>query len=323
MIKRYTKNINFDLYLNAAHKLGIKYNSIIKTKNIGYFEKNGKRLVTLGHWIGINNAISHIFATKKYISYQLLAAKGLPHPKAKLIEETCKFVDIEKLSILVPKPWVVKPLKGSEGKGVSVKLTKGEDLKKAVDFARQIHKTTILEEYVEGNHFRILVFRGKIIDIVKRIPAYVVGNGKDSIKQLIEKKNSRREKAGMAAIRVDEELLRQLKEQKLSIDSIVGKKVKVELRKNCNLCAGGETKRIRYNHIHKDNLKMFIEAVKALELDLGGIDFITPDISESFHNVKCAINEINKAPMGNVHYFADMELNNFTSKEILTTYFNL
>ncbi len=323
MIKRYTKNVNFDLVLNAAYKLNIRFKRLVKHKNIGYFTDGRKQLYASNHWLGINNSISNLFAKHKFRTYKILDNKSLPHPKAVLINDKERLKD--KLSKInqIPKPWVVKPDFGSEGIGISVGVDNEKELNQAYKIAKKHYKKVIVEEFVEGYHYRIYIFRRKILDIVERIPAYIIGNNEDSIKTLIKSKNQKRQEVGMAPIRVDEELRRQLKEKNLTLEDIPQEARKVELRKNCNLCAGGETKRIDQKKVHKDNLEMFVAATELLGLDLAGIDFITPDISKSFKKTDSAINEINRQPMPDAHYFADMKMDNFVAEEILKSFFEL
>lgn len=322
MIKRYTSNIHFDCYLNAAKKNGIQYKSLISDKPIGYFHKNKKRLYISYNKLGVNNCVSYLFATNKFRTYELLDLNDLPHPKAITIrkEETIDTV-VERVTEEIKTPWVVKPIKGSEGKGVTVMIDDKEELKEAIEFARKIAKKVIVEEFIHGKHYRIMVFRKEIIDVVERVPAYVVGDGKIPLKDLIKQKNEHREKVQMEPIRVDQELLRQIQEKDLNLQSIPKKTQRVSLRQNCNMCAGGETKRIGLKQISTDNIELFKQSVDLLGLDMGGIDFITPDISTSYKKIPCAINEINKAPMHNVHYFADMKMDNFVAEEILRLFF--
>lgn len=321
MMKRHTSNIYFDLYLNAAKKQNIKFKYLISEKPIGYFYKDGKKLYITYNKLGVNNCVSYLFATNKYRTYKILDLKKLPHPKAILIKKDETINDIENKIKKLTKPLVVKPLKGSEGHGVTVKINTINEIKNAIKFARKYNNKIIIEEFIEGNHFRILVFQNRIIDIVQRIPAKVKGNGKDTIKSLINIKNKKRKKSGLAKIRIDEELLRHIKGQNLTLSYIPKNEETVSLRLNSNMCAGGETTRININSIPSINRKMFVESTNLLGLTLSGIDFITDDITKPYSRTRCVINEINKAPMGNVHYFADMKMNNIVCEKILSLFF--
>jgi cyanophycin synthetase len=109
----------------------------------------------------------------------------------------------------------------------------------------------------------------------------------------------------------------------MTLQTVPEKGKQVFLRQSCNMCAGGETTKLDMKKVHPDNIAMFKEAVRSLGLKWGGIDFITPDITESYKSIDCGINEINKTPMTNVHYFADMKMDNYVSEQLLRMYFNL
>lgn len=321
MIKRYTSNINFDFYLDAARKLHINFRFLIKNKPIGYFYKGKKRLYITYNKLGTNNCVSYMLATNKFRTYKVLDQKNFPRPRSSLIKEAIKlekvFQNIKKLS----KPWVVKPLKGSGGFGVSVNLTQRSQLKKAIKFARRYYKNIIIEEFIKGKHFRILVFKNKILDVLERIPAHIIGDGTHLVKALIGSKNKKRKKLGLKPIKIDYELQKELSDNKLTLKSKLEKDKKVFLRENCNLSTGGETRRIKLSSIHKDNQELFLESVNLLGLNFAGIDFIIPDITKSYKKTRCAINEINKAPMLDAHYFANMKMDNFAAETILNMYF--
>jgi cyanophycin synthetase len=322
MIKRYTKNIYFDFYLNAADKLNITYKILSPLKTTARFCKDGKSLFISNAMIGINNELSANFAKNKNRAYELLKKKNIPLPIFQLFREKDCFDFIKENTANIPKPLVVKPTRGCGGTGVSVNVISEKQLRKAIDFAKEKHDKILIEEFIRGDNYRILVFQDKIIDIAKRIPANICGNGKDSIKKLIRKKNKKRKEAGLKPIRFDEEQDRQLESQELKLDSIISKGKTIFVRKSCNMAAGGETKRILAKDVHKKNLDMFLKAVNTLGLEFAGIDFITPDISKSYKDVKCIINEVNRAPSLDVHYFADMKLDNFVAETILNTYFS-
>lgn len=322
MIKRYTPNIYFDFYVNAARKLDIKFTTISKLKTTATFFKKKKKLLISYALLGVNSEISARLAKNKFLCYQILDQKNLPHPKALVFKKKSNIKEILQGIRDIKKPWVVKPIKGMGGSGVSVNIQEISQLKKSIKFARKKKKDIIIEEYIHGSDYRILIFNNKIIDIVKRIPASIKGNTINTIQQLIEIKNKKRKKIGLKVIKIDQELKRKLKKDNLTLESKPLNNKIVVLRKNCNMSTGGETERIKLSAIPDDNKNLFIESVKLLGLNFAGIDFIIPDITKSYKTVRCAINEINRAPGLDAHYFADGKMDNFTAEEILKMYFN-
>jgi cyanophycin synthetase len=318
MLKRYTKNIEFDLYLNAADKLGIRFVSPFEQgEQAGYFLIGHRRLYIDKNKLGVNSAISCLIARNKYRTYCLLKGSRLPCPKAVLLNGEDRPADVVRRTRHLKKPLVIKPVRGSSGKGVSVRIESEEGIASAIRFARKMHDAVLVEEYIAGTNYRVNVFDGEVIDIVERIPAYVVGDGQSSLAQLIDAKNAHRLKLGLKPIRVDQELRRYLHEQHLDMTRVPSLAKRVFLRQNCNMDSGGEARRVDMKkEVHPDNLRMFVRAADVLGLVLAGVDFITPDISKSYRNVRCAINEINRAPMLGLHYFCDFAMSNMVGEKI-------
>lgn len=319
MLQRYTKNIDFDLYRNAAEQVGLPFVPVLGEKEpFGYFVLGKKRLYLQRNKLGVNNNVSAAIARNKNRTYAILRRFELPCPRSVVLtsDSTVKRVAADLKALR--KPFVVKPMRGSLGKGVSVKIDGTDELAEAVEFARRTHKTTLIEEFIAGTNYRINVFQEQVLDVIERIPAYVVGDGKATIRELIGAKNRNRETLGLKPIRIDHELRRIVRARGLTLRSVPARNKRVELRLNSNMSAGGESHRVDLRReVHPDNLTMFVEAARELGLTLGGIDFITPDISQSWRSIPCAINEINRAPSLDIHYFADFAMNNVVGEKIL------
>ncbi|MCK6370748.1 MAG: ATP-grasp domain-containing protein [Gammaproteobacteria bacterium] len=320
MLKRYTKNIDFDLYRNAADKLGVAYvPAFAQDEPCGYFLAGGRRVFIERNKLGVNNSISNSFARNKYRTYQLLGKFSLPIPGFVLLtgEESVERAAASARGL--HKPLVVKPVRGSLARGVSVRIEKPRVLALAGRIARRFAANVLFAEFVEGTNYRVTVFAGDVVDVIERVPAYVTGDGKSSLQVLIEAKNALRSSLYLKPIRVDRELKRHIAAQKLTLASVSADGERITLRLGCNMSAGGETRRLDIaRDVHPDNVEMFIAARKALGLALAGIDFITPDIAKSYKDVRCVINEINRAPMLDAHYFADFAMDNVVGERILT-----
>lgn len=319
MLKRYTNNIDFDLYLDAASKLGITFVPMFGIEEpIGYFSLGEKRVYIQRNKLGVNNGISSSIARNKYRTSQILEKFDLPAPRAILFKSDDAIESLFAAAKGLRRPLVVKPLRGSLGKGVSINIDGLREMRAAVRFARKIFKTLVIEEFTAGTNYRVYVFDHEVIDIVERIPAYVTGDGKTPIKKLIAQKNTKRAESGLKPIRMDQELTRFVKKQSLDLTSVPDDGSQIVLRLNCNMASGGETMRVDiHRDVHPDNLEMFVVATREIGLALAGIDFITPDISKSYKDIQCAINEINRAPMLDAHYFADLAMNNVVGEKVL------
>ncbi len=319
MLKRYTNNIDFDLYRNAADKLGISFVPILgESEPFGYFLLGRKRLYLQRNKLGVNNSVSSAIARNKNRTYRILEHFHLPCPRAVVLMSNGSLEHVSGEIKALRKPYVVKPLRGSLGKGVSVKLNGSDQVADAIQFARKTHNSVLIEEFIAGTNYRVTVFQDKVLDILERIPAYVIGDGTSTVQQLIDQKNETRQVFGLKPIRIDQELKRFIKDHDVALSAVPARGKRIDLRLNCNMGAGGEARRIDLRRdVHPDNLRMFADATREIGLTLAGIDFITPDLSRSWRSVRCAINEINRAPMLDIHYFADFAMNNVVGEKIL------
>lgn len=322
MLKNYSSNIYFNLYRSAAEQLGITYTPLIPNETIGAFTYKNKKLLVIHDTLGINNIVSRILVSYKHRTYQVLKHAGLPHANFTLIEDSSDDI-IEPALRVVPSPWVVKPSKGHGGNGVTVGINAVKQIQEAIIFAKKYFKKIIIEEYIQGENYRVIVYKDSILDVIKRIPANVTGDGKSTIQELIDLKNKKRKALQLQAIKIDNELHKEISSQSISLSSILEKGKKIFLRKNSNMSTGGETTRIGIETVDIDNIQLFKKVTNLFDLSLAGIDVIIPDITKSYKKQKAIINEVNKAPGLRAHYLADMKEDNFVAEKIFSLYFNL
>ncbi|HEV2846341.1 MAG TPA: Mur ligase family protein, partial [Thermoanaerobaculia bacterium] len=202
-------------------------------------------------------------------------------------------------------PVVVKPLDGNHGKGVSINLATSEQVRTAFDEAYEYSSVVIVETFQEGHDYRILVVDGKVMAAAQRVPGHVVGDGRHTIAELIEIVNAdpRRgighEKV-LTRLELDHQAERLLEAAGLNLESVLPEGKVFYLRSTGNLSTGGTSVDVT-DVIHYDNRIMAQRAVKAVGLDVGGVDFISPDISRSYKEVGGAIVEVNAAPGFRLH----------------------
>ena len=162
-----------------------------------------------------------------------------------------------------------------------------------------------VETYVAGDDHRLLVVNGELIAATKRTPGHVVGDGKHTVAQLVDIVNSdpRRgighEKV-LTRLELDAQAAMMLDRANLKVDSIPADGQIVPLRSTANLSTGGTATDVT-DIIHPDNRDMAVRAVRAIGLDVGGVDFISPNIAESYKSIGGAICEINAAPGFRMH----------------------
>lgn len=319
MLRRYTNNLDFDLYRNAADKLDIGFVPLLGDKEpLGYFSLGDRRLYVQGSKLGVNDSVATLIARNRRRTHQLLEKFRLPSPRAILVKSNGSIERISGRAGKLRRPFVVKPLRGSLGRGVSIKLDGPDEVAEAANLARKTSRTILIEEFIAGADYRISVFDGEVIDVLQRVPAYVIGDGKSTIRTLIGEKNERRKIIGLRRIPIDRELRRFLGSQKLDLKNVPESGRKISLRLNCNMRSGGESRRLDIRReVHPDNIRMFADATREMGLRLARMDFLTPDISKSHKAVRCAISEVSGAPTLDVHYFADFAMNNVVGETIL------
>jgi cyanophycin synthetase len=241
-------------------------------------------------------------ASDKRLTRQILDQLGLPVPRQEVVYEAEEAVEeAERIGY----PVVVKPLDGNQGRGVSIHLKTAEQVRAAFAEAREVSRTVIVESFQQGHDYRILVVDGKVIAAAQRVPGHIAGDGRHTVAELIEAVNrDPRRGVGhekvLTRLAVDPQARRLLAQAGLTLDSVLPAGKVFYLRAIGNLSTGG-TASDKTDVIHYDNRIMAERGVKAIGLDVAGVDFISPDISRSYREVGGVIVEINAAPGFRMH----------------------
>jgi cyanophycin synthetase len=262
--------------------------------------KNQKRI-----WASTSTNSSYIsteIAQDKELTLQLLYDVGIPVPRggvATSLEEAMHQAD------RVGFPLVTKPLDVSHGRGVYLNINDIEDLKRGYEISSEFTSSVIVERYLPGADYRVLVINNQFVAASKRVPAHVIGDGKQTVAKLIEIVNQdpRRgighEKV-LTRIKVDKNAIRLLENQNLTMESVPIDGKFVQLKSTANLSTGGTAIDVT-NIIHYDNIKLAERAAKTIGLDIAGIDIISDDISKPIKSNSGAIIEVNAAPGFRMH----------------------
>ena len=308
-----------DSFIRFAQQFefGPSTESLVKAareRDIPFIRLNDYSLVQFGHGkyqrriqATVTNETRHIaveIASDKEETNKLLSSLGLPVPVQRLVyseEEAVKWAN------RIGYPVVVKPLDANHGRGVSINLTEDDHVKTAFGQARERGKSrgVLVESYVTGFDHRMLVVNGRLIAAAKRVPGHVVGNGESTIRELVEKVNDdpRRgighEKV-LTQIQIDHQAERLIVQKGYTSESVLEKGEVLYLRSTANLSTGGTAIDVT-DVLHPDNREMAERAVKAIGLDVGGLDFLTDDITQSYNTMGGAIVEVNAAPGFRMH----------------------
>jgi len=227
---------------------------------------------------------------------------GLPVPEQRIVRSAS---DAKRAARRIGFPVVLKPLAGNHGRGVSINLKTPEEIEVAFAKARDHGRTIIVESHIEGFDHRLLVIDGELVAAAKREPGHVVGDGKHTIEQLVDTINEdpRRgvghEKV-LTRLEFDHQAERLLKKIGYDKDTVPEQDEIVYLRSTANLSTGGTALDVT-DVIHPDNREMAIRAISAIGLDIGGVDFLTKDITLSYREAGGAICEVNAGPGFRMH----------------------
>ena len=232
----------------------------------------------------------------------ILRDLGLPVPMQRLVRRSR---DAVRAAERIGYPVVLKPLAGNHGRGVSTNLRSSEEVEAAFDKAREHGRNVIVESFVEGFDHRLLVVDGKLVAAAKRMPGHVVGDGKHTIEELtnIVNDDPRRgvghEKV-LTRLEFDEQAERLLKKKGYDRSTVPAAGEEVFLRSTANLSTGGTAIDVT-DIMHPDNREMAERTIKAIGLDIGGVDFLSQDITESYRDIGGGICEVNAGPGFRMH----------------------
>jgi len=214
------------------------------------------------------------------------------------LKEACKYVGF---------PLVVKPVDGNHGRGITVDIQNYEDALEAFHHAKDSSRSgaIIVEKFIVGEDYRLLVINNVLVAAAKRSPAHVIGDGKSSIQTLVDEvnKDPRRgfghEKV-LTQITTNELTLNIIKDAGYTLKSVLAKDEKLILKDTANLSTGGTAEDVT-DIVHPANVSMVERISKIIDLDICGIDIMTTDISKPLSETGGAVLEVNAGPGFRMH----------------------
>ena len=281
-------------------------------RGIPWLRLNEQSLVQLGHGkyqqriqATVTGRTPHIaveLASDKEETNKILGSLGLPVPRQELVQSADA---AWRAARRLAGPVVLKPYNGNHGRGITINITGEDEVRAAFEAAREHSRSVIVETYLAGDDHRLLVVNGELIAATRRTPGHVLGDGKSTVAQLVEVVNSdpRRgvghEKV-LTKLKLDREAELMLERVGYTADSIPKVDEVVPLRSTANLSTGGTATDVT-DIIHPDNRAMAERAVRAVGLDVGGVDFLSTNIAESYKSIGGGICEVNAAPGFRMH----------------------
>lgn len=303
--------------LTREYSLGPSTNSIIrkaKERGVPFFRLNDYSLIQLGYGCnqkriqatitGYTSCIGVDIAGDKNLTKKLLAEIGIPVPDGGVV---CTEEAALELAKEVGFPLVVKPCDGNQGKGVALDLNSEKEVLSAFAIANNYSPRIIVEKYIQGKHYRVLVVGDRVVAVSERIPAHVVGTGENTVKELIELENQSPDRGEdhekpLTKIKIDPVVLMVLARQNLTLKYIPQAGEVVFLRENANLSTGGSAIDAT-DSIHPYNSELAFRIAKQIGLDIAGIDLVAQDIGSPVKEGTGAVIEVNAAPGIRMHHY--------------------
>jgi cyanophycin synthetase len=287
--------------VQAAAKRGIPFRRLNKGSlvQLGYGCKQ-RRILTAE--TDRTSAIAESIAQDKELTRSLLQSVGVPVPNGRPVDDA---EDAWEAAQEIGLPVVVKPQYGNQGRGVATNLTTREQVVLAYANAKEQGNSIIVERYMPGDDYRVLVIGDRVVAAARREPANVTGDGHSTIRQLVDMVNSDPRRSddhatALTKIKLEEIAISVLAEQGLSPNSVPTAGRKVLIRRNANLSTGGTATDVT-DFVHPEVASVCIEAARVIGLDIAGVDVVCNDISKSLEEQGGGIVEVNAGPGLRMH----------------------
>lgn len=301
--------------LNEDQRLGPSTGAIVaaaRARNIPIHRLTEGSLVQLG-WgskqrriqaaeTDRTSAVAESIAQDKDLTKILLDAGGVPVPRGRPVTEATEGWAV---ACEIGLPVVVKPLDGNQGKGVTVNILTQKHFMAAFAAAKDICSDVLVESFIPGHDYRLLVVGKRLIAAARREPPHVLGNGQQSVRELVESVNTDPNRGdghatALTKIRLDDIAIAQLATQGLDADAIPAMGARVLLRNNANLSTGGTATDVT-DEVHPELAARAIEAACMIGLDVCGVDIVCDSVQHPLEDQGGGIVEVNAAPGLRMH----------------------
>jgi cyanophycin synthetase len=296
-------------------RLGPSTGAIVEeaiSRRIPWIRLNNQSLVQLGY--GKNQVRFRATMTEKTSSIAVDIASNKDETKRLLQEQAIPVAkgitisSIEGVKEAINKvgfPLVFKPLDGNHGRGISINIKTEEEAVAAYEHAARISRKVIVERFVTGYDFRVLVIDNKMVAAALRDPAHVKGDGELTIQQLIDKENTDPRRGYghenvLTLIDVDRDTLDLLDKKGYTLDTVPEKGEKVFVKSTANLSTGGTSVDVT-DHVHPQNIFICERISKIIGLDICGIDIMAENLTEPLTENGGVVLEVNAAPGFRMH----------------------
>ncbi len=319
LIKGESYDLEFDIQkmreIRENTRLGPSTGSIVEeaiARRIPWIRLNNQSLVQLGY--GKNQVRFRATMTEKTSSIAVDIASNKDETKRLLQEQAIPVANgmtissAEQVDTAIKKigfPLVFKPLDGNHGRGISINIKTREEAIAAYEHAARISRRVIVERFVTGYDFRVLVIDNKMVAAALRDPAHVKGDGHSTIQQLIDIENTDPRRGYghenvLTLITVDRDTLDLLDKKGYTLDTVPKKGEKVFVKSTANLSTGGTSVDVT-DHVHPHNIFICERISKIIGLDICGIDIMAENLTEPLTETGGVVLEVNAAPGFRMH----------------------
>ncbi|TGL59606.1 bifunctional glutamate--cysteine ligase GshA/glutathione synthetase GshB [Leptospira sarikeiensis] len=311
--------ISTQIVIRDALNRGLEVEILDRPSHFIRLKGQGKtRLVKEASKTELDSYMTFLVMENKTVTKRILEESNILVPKGITVSDISSGLDFLKQTS--DRKMVVKPVTTNFGIGISILQSSAseEDRKKALEIALGFSETAIIEEFAEGNEYRFLVIGDECVAVCNRIPANVLGDGKKTIRELVEEKNKDpRRGVGhvtpLEKIQLAETELSVLKEAGKSPDTVPSPGEVVFVRKNSNISTGGDSVDVT-DIAHPSLKKLAVEAAKAAKAKICGVDIIVKDLkSEGDYRIL----ELNFNPVLYIHNYPYSGKNRNVGEKIL------
>mgnify|MGYP003681899974 CR=1 FL=1 len=300
--------LSTQILLKAAIKRGIKFEILDRKENFIKLEKNGHiEYIKQATKTSLDKYVTVLMMENKLVTNKILKQQNIMVPKGH------SFISVEEAldgyELYSGLDIVIKPNTTNHGIGISI--LKGnyskDDYINSVKYALQFDSTILIEEFIEGKEYRFLIIDDKVVGILHRVPANVIGDGINSIKYLVEEKNKsslrgKDYRTPLEKIELGEVERTFLRLQGIDFDYIPQNGEKIYLREKSNISTGGDS--IDYTgKLHESYSEVAIDCVKKVEAKICGVDMIINDIYSESTDDNYSIIELNFNPAMHMHCY--------------------
>ena len=281
-------------------------------RNIPFIRLNSSSLVQLGY--GKNqvrfratmtdktSSIAVDIAGNKDETKRILQEQAIPVAKGSTISY---LTDLDEALNKIGFPLVFKPLNGNHGKGATINVKTREEAVEAFAYAQKYSQRVIVERFITGHDFRVLVIDNKMVAAAQRVPANIVGDGKNTIQGLIDIENSDPRRGYghenvLTEITVDRDTLDLLEKKGYTLETIPLVKEIVYLKSTANLSTGGTSIDVT-DLVHPQNVFMCERIARVIGLDICGIDIMAKNLTQLLTENGGVVLEVNAAPGFRMH----------------------